>query len=110
MELFDLLQKIAGALEHLDLPYLVTGSVAAMAYGEPRLTNDIDIVAAIEERHIASLITEFPEKEFYISDEMIREAIRHQGQFNIIHPTSGLKIDVIIRQNTPFDASRFKRV
>jgi len=107
---YELLQKIVEVFERLQIPYLVTGSVAAMAYGEPRLTNDIDIVAAIEERHIASLITEFPEKEFYISDEMIREAIRHQGQFNIIHPTSGLKIDVIIRQNTPFDASRFKRV
>jgi hypothetical protein len=42
---FELLQKVAEAFERLDIPYLVTGSVAAMAYGEPRLTNDIDIVA-----------------------------------------------------------------
>jgi len=68
MELFDLLQKIAGALEHLDIPYIVTGSVASMAYGEPRLTNDIDIVAAIEERHIAGLLSAFPADEYYIED------------------------------------------
>ena len=43
MELFDLLRKIVNAFEKLDIPYLVTGSVASMAYGEPRLTNDIDI-------------------------------------------------------------------
>jgi hypothetical protein len=67
MELFDLLKKIVKAFEKLDIPYLVTGSVASMAYGEPRLTNDIDIVAAIEERHIASFIEEFPANEFYIS-------------------------------------------
>jgi len=48
---YDLLQKIAGLLEQLHVPYLVTGSIAAMAYGEPRLTNDIDIVAAINESH-----------------------------------------------------------
>lgn len=110
MELFDLLHKIAGALEHLDIPYMVTGSVASMAYGEPRLTNDIDIVAAIEERHIAGLLSVFTADEYYISDEMIREAIRHHGQFNIIHPASGLKVDMIIKQDTLFDRSRFGRL
>lgn len=106
---YELLQKVIEAFEKLDIPYLVTGSVAAMAYGEPRLTNDIDIVAAIEERQIPGLLTAFPEHEFYISAEMIVEAIRHRSQFNIIQPSSGLKVDVMIRQNTPFDASRFQR-
>ena len=35
---YDLLEHIVNALEGLHIPYLVTGSVAAMAYGEPRLT------------------------------------------------------------------------
>lgn len=81
-----------------------------MAYGEPRLTNDIDVVASIEERYVSHLIEAFPASEYYVSDEMIREAIEHQGQFNIIHPGSGLKVDVIIRRNTPFEASRFRRL
>ncbi len=106
---YELLQKAVEIFERLHIPYLVTGSVAAMAYGEPRLTNDIDIVAAIHEQHIAGLLEAFPANKFYISDEMIREAIRLHGQFNIIHPSSGLKLDVIIRQDTPFDSSRFKR-
>lgn len=106
---YELLRTVVEVFERLHIPYLVTGSVAAMAYGEPRLTNDIDIVAAVEERHVSGLLTAFPPQEYYISDEMIREAIRHRGQFNIIHPSSGLKVDVIIRQDTPFDASRFNR-
>ena len=110
MELFELLQKIVEVLEHLQIPYLVTGSVAAMAYGEPRLTNDIDIVAAIEERNIADLLEAFPSDEFYINEDTAREAILHHGQFNIIHPASGLKVDIIIKQDTPFDRSRFTRV
>jgi len=110
MGLFELLQKVVDVFEHLKIPYLITGSVAAMAFGEPRLTNDIDIVAAIEERHVNALVIAFPSEEFYLSEEMIREAIRHQGQFNIIHPASGIKIDVIIKQDTPFDDSRFERV
>jgi hypothetical protein len=45
-----------------------------------------------------------------MSEETVREAILRQEQFNIIHPESGIKIDVIIKQDTPFDDSRFKRL
>ena len=31
-------------LNHLDIRYVVTGAVAAIIYGEPRLTHDIDLV------------------------------------------------------------------
>ncbi len=33
-----------------------------------------------------------------------------ENQFNITHPASGLKIDVIICRNDAFDRSRFERV
>jgi len=107
---FELLQKVVEVFENLRIPYLVTGSVAAMAYGEPRLTNDIDVVAAIDEQHIADLLSAFPSDEFYINEETVREAVHHHGQFNIIHPASGLKVDVIMKQDTPFDTSRFGRI
>lgn len=110
MELYELLRKIVETFERFNIPYLVTGSVASMAYGEPRLTNDIDVVAAIDESHIAGLLAAFQPGEFYIDDAMIRQAIRQGGQFNIIHPASGLKVDVMIRQDTPFDRSRFGRI
>jgi hypothetical protein len=110
MELFDLLKKMVDVFEKLGIRYLVTGSVASMAYGEPRLTNDIDIVAEIETHQISALFSAFPTGEYYISENMIKEAIERKGQFNIIHPGSGLKVDVIIRQNTAFDNSRFGRL
>jgi len=59
MELFDLLKKVVKAFEKLEIPYLVTGSVASMAYGEPRLTNDIDIVAEIEDQGIIIFCADF---------------------------------------------------
>lgn len=107
---YELLERVVEILERLGIPYLVTGSIAAMAYGEPRLTNDIDIVAGITEKQIPPLVAAFPAEDYYISADMIREAVRQRGQFNIIHPTSGLKIDVIIRRDTAFDHSRFQRV
>jgi len=109
MELHDLLERLVAVLERLQIPYLITGSVAAMAYGEPRLTNDIDVVVDLDEAHAAPFAAQFPPDEYYLSDEAIRDALIRKGQFNIIHPASGLKIDVIIQKGTPFEQSRFKR-
>lgn len=110
MELFDLLKKMIDVFEAIGIPYFVTGSVASMAWGEPRLTNDIDMVVDLKSQQISAFVSAFPSDEYYISEDMIREAIERHGQFNIIHPASGLKVDVIIRQSTAFDDSRFRRL
>jgi hypothetical protein len=60
MELHDLLERLVAVLERLQIPYLITGSVAAMAYGEPRLTNDIDVVVDLDEAHVAPFAAQFP--------------------------------------------------
>lgn len=44
MEQSDLLRHLASTLERLEIPCFVTGSTASIAYGEPRFTNDIDVV------------------------------------------------------------------
>ena len=109
MELYDLLARVIEAFDGPQIPYLVTGSIASMAYGEPRLTNDINIVAGILEANIPGLLSAFPKEEFYLSEEAVRDAVRRRDQFNIIHPASGLKVDVMIRKDTAFDRSRFSR-
>ena len=38
-----------------------------------------------------------------------RNAVRTSAQFNIIHPGSGLKIDVYVNPNTPYDRARLTR-
>jgi hypothetical protein len=43
VELDELLAKVVETFAQLHVSYLITGSVASMAYGEPRLTNDIDV-------------------------------------------------------------------
>ena len=42
MDPSELLDRLSTKLEDLKLSYLITGSMATIAYGEPRLTNDID--------------------------------------------------------------------
>ena len=77
MELQELLKHLINAFESLGIKYFVTGSMASIFYGEPRFTNDIDVVADIREEHIPELLKSFPEGEFYLSEDAIRDAIRH---------------------------------
>jgi hypothetical protein len=56
---YELLKKVVTVFRKLKIPYIVTGSVASMAYGEPRLTNDIDIVAEITDINLPDLLKVF---------------------------------------------------
>jgi len=105
----DLLRHLVDAVEALEIPYMIGGAQAAMYYGEPRFTRDIDVVADIEPEHVSGLLERFPAREFYVSEDAVREAILERGQFNIIHPASGLKIDVILPKRTPYDLVQFSR-
>jgi hypothetical protein len=96
MEQLDILRHAVEALERMKVPYVIVGSIASIAYGESRFTQDIDIIAAFEMKHIDELLTSFPQDEFYVSESAIRDAIRTSFQFNVIHPTSGNKIDFIL--------------
>jgi hypothetical protein len=109
MEQCELLCHACATLEKLDINYLVTGSQATIVFGEPRFTNDIDIVVDLDLQRLDAFIAAFPQDDFYLSREAAREAIRARGMFNIIHPSSGLKIDVIIPNDTLFERSRFDR-
>jgi hypothetical protein len=109
MEAIELLRCVATALDSLGVRYFVTGSYATSLYGEMRFTDDIDVVADLNEGHVRGLIGAFPTPDYYVSEEAVRSAIRSRGQFNIIRPDSALKVDVMIPEDSPFNRSRFAR-
>ena len=92
----DLIELFVRPLNDLGLRYVISGSVAAMLYGEPRLTHDIDFVVALRAEHIPQLPRVFPAPEFYVppGEAIAMEAARElRGHFNVIHVNSGLKAD-----------------
>lgn len=109
MEQSELLRYFTNVLEQLGLRYFVTGSVATIFFGEPRFTNDIDIVVDLPENRISAFCKSFPGDDFYVSEEAVRRAVRGKGQFNVIHPASGLKVDVMVPSPSEFNRSRFAR-
>lgn len=49
-----------GPLNRAGIRYVLTGSVAAIFYGEPRLTHDVDLVVFLNEQNIRQLAEIFP--------------------------------------------------
>ena len=109
MDQAELLRYLVDVLEELGIDYMITGSQASIYYGEPRFTQDIDVVVDLKPDHLAAFIERFPSSEFYLSEEAAREAIRTRGQFNVIYPASGMKIDVVVKKDTPYDRVEFER-
>lgn len=91
-------------LNRLQVPYMVTGSTACIAYGVPRLTHDIDVVIELDRKQIRFLLVAFSTDEFYcpppdvIGVEIARP---RRGHFNLIHLASGLKADCYTMGDDP---------
>ena len=92
----DLIRMFVQPLNGLSIRYMVSGSVAAMLYGEPRVTHDIDLVIFLRPKDIAQIPQAFPGPDFYtppvdiLGIELRRE---QRGHFNVIHKASALKAD-----------------
>ena len=105
----ELLGFLCQYLDQIGVRYFITGSHATIAYGEPRYTMDIDVVVDLTLANWELFCSGFPEKDFYLSKQAAREAVVQCGMFNVIHPESGLKIDVIVPKQSPFDRLRLQR-
>lgn len=53
-------------LEPARIPYMITGSIAANFYTNPRMTRDIDIVIEVEEEDAGTLFSLFS-TDFYVN-------------------------------------------
>ncbi|HBC45561.1 MAG TPA: hypothetical protein DEO84_01015 [candidate division Zixibacteria bacterium] len=105
----ELVIKVLRVLDRAGIQYMVTGSLVSSLQGEPRSTHDIDIVVSINKGDIDTLITAFPQPDYYLDREAIVEAIANKSLFNLIDVNGGDKVDFWLLTNDPFDRSRFSR-
>jgi hypothetical protein len=109
MKALEFLELITRELNRLGIPYLVTGSMASISYGEARFTADVDIVIRVEPPSARRLVEAFDDERFYVSLDAALDAVRRGGQFNVIHNESSFKADFIVAKQEEFDESRFAR-
>ena len=108
----DLVEIFVARLNSLDLPWMATGAIAAMIYGEYRVTNDLDVVVILDRGTMDRLPAAFPNEEFYRPprDVLQVEASRTtRGHFNLIHLETGFKADIYLAADDPLDRWGFTR-
>lgn len=95
MEIIELLKKAAAILEKLEIKYCVSGGLAVSVWGRPRSTLDLDIVIRLEALKIPLFLKQLRllSRAGYLDEPLVREAAAKGGEFNFIHPESGVKVD-----------------
>jgi hypothetical protein len=104
----EFLEKLIGLIEAAGIPYAVCGSLSSSLYGQPRATNDADIIIAPTQEQLDKLLKSL-KTGYYISNEAAIEAMKNRLMFNVIDNKLGWKADLIFRKDSPHQLSEFNR-
>ena len=100
--------RVATILDNLGVPYLVGGAIASSILGEPRATEDIDIVADLRAEHVAPLLSAL-QSEFYVGEQALHDAVAKRRSFNIIHLGTMRKVDIFVLSGLALDQEEMRR-
>jgi hypothetical protein len=104
----DLLVDCLRRLNRLDIPYMLTGSMASNFWGVPRTTHDLDFVVHFPRESAAAVAGAF-EDGYFIDESAVREPTTSPPMFNAIDRRSALKVDFWFLRSEAFEQNMFKR-
>ncbi len=102
------LSIVSERLEGAGIAFMLTGSFALAHYATPRMTRDLDFVVQCDEQRVETLVSLFSH-DFYVDEDAVRSAVRLQRLFNLMHLGSGIKVDMIVRQDSEYRITEFER-
>jgi len=98
----SLLSVAAIVLKDLGIRYFITGSQATILYGEPRFTNDVDVVVDLSAEQIPQFLKAFERDAFYLSETEVRSGVQRRGMFNLIDAAeSSLRVNSLSPLSLP---------
>jgi hypothetical protein len=100
--------QVLETLEKAGIPFMVTGSHGSSLHGQPRATQDLDVVIDPTAEQLEQLLTKLRDR-YYVSSDAARDAFRRRSLFNLIDFEEGWKADLIIRKDRPFSIEEFQR-
>jgi hypothetical protein len=104
----ELLINIAQHLQGAGIVFMVTGSHGSSFHGQPRATNDLDIVIDPTAAQLEMFLAGLGDR-YYVSAAAAQEALARRSMFNLIDFSSGSKVDLILRKDRPFSVEEFRR-
>jgi hypothetical protein len=99
---------VLAALDQMEIPYLIGGSVASSVFGIARPTMDADFVADLRPEQTDEF-SALLQPHFYADPVMMREGIKRGRSFNLIHYSSSFKVDVFPLKSDAYSRVSFSR-
>ncbi|MBL9038586.1 MAG: hypothetical protein JNG84_08750 [Archangium sp.] len=96
------------AFERMGVKHYVTGSLASSLHGEPRATNDADVVAVLRPEHFTRLNDELKNRFFLDEDDFVAAA-SNERSFNLIDEVELAKVDVFCVRADGYQAEALTR-
>lgn len=104
-----LLEAIALALEKRSIEYMVIGGQALLVYGEPRLTQDIDITLALGVEGLPKILELTKELRWKTLVESPQDFVQNTMVLPCRDVASGIRIDLIF-SHSPYESQAFGRI
>jgi hypothetical protein len=102
------LGKIIQILNKYKINFHLTGGITSIAYGEPRMTQDVDIV--VDNKAIRLQLDTFLDSlrtsDFLFDEPAIRIAIEKKQMFQLLDSVETLKLDIYPRELIPGELGR----
>lgn len=107
-ELRSTIATVGRTLDGLGVAWAIGGSFASTVYGEPRATNDVDVVASLRREHVEAFLRALGD-DFYADTLTIRQAVEMKDSFNLIDERSFFKVDVFVPPPGPLGEGQLER-
>lgn len=101
-------KPVVAVLDRLGVKHFIGGSVASAAYGRPRTTVDVDLVADLRSRHVGPMVTAL-EADYYVSARAAAGAVAQKSCFNAIHLATAMKVDIFVLKGRRYDLAALAR-
>lgn len=86
--------SVIDILEAIGAKYAIWGGVAVAAFGEPRFTQDMDILVVPESILVPQFVKRLQQLHFHVDRIKVAQVVFEGGYFNVIHEPYGIKIDL----------------
>lgn len=102
------LAKFVAILRQHDIAFHLTGGVTSISYGEPRMTQDVDLVIDNEAARgkLSELLASFENSDFLFDESAVRNGVHNHRMFQLLDTQESLKLDVYPRELIPGELNR----
>ncbi len=97
--------RMVSTLRRMAIPFHLTGGIASAFYGEPRFTQDVDIVVQLDLASARELVRELGD-DFFVEESAAVDAVLRRTSFQALDRRTFIKVDLHVGEKIPGELSR----